>query len=632
MIATRSAPRRTGDYRSLTELSTVGIFRTDPDGMCRYVSRRWCEFTGLSSKEAKGIGWVQALHPDDRQRVIEEWMAAVRSRSTYQCEYRLCRSDGTVIWTLAQAVPEFDADGELRGYVGTLTDVSRQKKAEEDLRRSEQRYMALAECAGVGITHLALDGTTLYLNPAMQQMLELEPGEDVRRLRYEQFFTPESCLLIRRGLVSRSSGVRSNYEAQLVGRRGTRRTVVISGAPVLGPDGQVESAIGTVIDITARRQAEEAVAQARDDLEVRVRQRTAELERANRSLAQQVSERRKAETSLMQKASELEAVFRAFPDLYFRLSRDGRILGYYAGRAYDLYAPPEAFLGKRLSEVLPAEASRQFETALRELAETESLVSIEYALPKAEDDRWFEARLVPLLEDQVAVVVREISERHRAENALRDSERHHREAAEYNKRLVLEVDHRVRNNLAGLLSVVSLTRAKSSSVDTFADAIEGRLLAMSRVHDVLAATGWRRVELGELTRSLLDALKALSRHRATLEVNGPRVLLSPAQTLPLMMVVQEWFTNSCKYGALSVPAGRLRIAWELDCLSASIRFRWTEFGGPPIEAPVTPSLGTDLVESFATRELRGEFRPGYPPSGADHVLVIPIAGAQDGID
>lgn len=632
MIATRTAPRRTKNYRSLTELSTVGVFRTDADGLCRYVSRRWCEFTGLSAKEAKRGGWAATLHPDDRQRVFDEWTAAVGDRSTFHSEYRFRKADGTVIWALGQAVPEFDSHGELLGYVGTITDVSRQKKAEQDLRRSEQRYLALAECAGVGITHLALDGTTLYLNPAIREILEVGPAEDVRGLKYEQFFTPESCLLIRRGLMARANGVRSSYEAQLVGRRGTPRTVVISGAPVLGPDGKVESAIGTVIDVTARRQAEEALEHARDDLEVRVRQRTAELERANRSLAQQVSERRKAETSLMQKASELEAVFRAFPDLYFRLSRDGRILGYYAGRAYDLYAPPEQFLGKRMSEVLPADASRQFETALRELAKTESLVSIEYALPMAEGDRWFEARLVPLLEDQVAVVVREISERHRAEGALRDSERHHREAAEYNKRLVREVDHRVRNNLAGLLSVVTLTRAKSSSVNTFADAIEGRLLAMSRVHDVLAATGWRRVELGELTRSLLDALKALSRHRATIEVNGPRVLLSPAQTLPLMMVVQEWFTNSCKYGALSVPAGQLRVGWELDCLSGAIRFRWTELGGPRIEVPVTPSLGTDLVESFVTRELRGEFRPGYPPSGADHVLMIPVAGAQDDPD
>jgi two-component sensor histidine kinase len=463
----------------------------------------------------------------------------------------------------------------------------------------------------------------------MQEMLELEPGEDVRNLRYERFFTPESCLLIRRGLVSRSNGVRSSYEAHLVGRRGTRRTVVISGSPVLGPDGKVESAIGTVIDITARRQAEEALEQARDDLEVRVRQRTTELERANRSLAQQVSERRKAETGFMQKASELEAVFRAFPDLYFRLSRDGRILGYYAGRAYDLYAAPEQFLGKRMSEVLPAEAGRQFDTALRQLAETESLVSVEYSLPMPDGDRWFEARLVPLLEDQVAVVVREISQRRRAEDALRESERHHREAAEYNKRLVLEVDHRVRNNLAGLLSVVTLTRANARSVDAFADSIEGRLLAMSRVHDVLAATGWRQVELGELTRSLLDALKALSRHRATLQVKGPRVLLSPNQTLPLMMVVQEWFTNGCKYGALSVADGELRVGWEVDERAGSIQFRWTECGGPPIRVPVVPSLGTELVKSFVTRELHGEFRPSYFPAGADHVLIFPAAGADD---
>ena len=627
MTATRTARRPATDYRSLAELSTVGLFRIDASGSCCYVSRQWRLFTGLTLQDAKVGKWGEALHPEDRQRVMDEWNAAVRERATFHSEYRFRRADGAIIWALSQAAPDIGPHGEFRGYVGTVTDVTRQKNAEEELRRSEQRYLALAECAGVGITHLALEGTTLYLNPAMREMLELEVGEDVRRLRYEEFFTPESCLLIRHGLVSRSDGVRSSYEARLVGRRGTPRIVVISGSPVMGSDGRVESAIGTVIDITARRRAEEAVEHARDDLEVRVRQRTAELERANQSLAQQVAERRKAELSLMQKASELEAVFRAFPDLYFRLSREGRILGYYAGRAYDLYVPAEHFLGKLMSEVLPPKAAREFQSALRELADTESLVSVEYSLPMPDGNRWFEARLVPLMEDQVAVVVREISQRRRAEDALRESERHHREAAEYNKRLVLEVDHRVRNNLAGLLSVVALTRANARSVDAFADAIHGRLLAMSRVHDVLAANGWRQVELGELTRSLLDALKALSRHRARLEVNGARVMLNPAQTLPLMMVVQEWFTNSCKYGALSVPDGTLRVGWDTNNPGGAVRFRWTESGGPPIAAPVVPSLGTELVNSFVTRELRGEFRPSYPPRGADHVLIFRTVAA-----
>ena len=198
----------------------------------------------------------------------------------------------------------------------------------------------------------------------------------------------------------------------------------------------------------------------------------------------------------MQKASELEAVFRAFPDLYFRLSREGTILGYYAGRAYDSYAAPEQFMGKRMPDVLPADAAATLQSAIEKVTQSDSLVSVEYKLPMPEGERWFEARLVPLMEDQVAVVIREISQSKWAEAALRQSERHHRQAAEYNKRLVLEVDHRVENNLAGLLSLVNLTRGGARSVDAFADAIEGRLLAMSRVHDVLAATGWRRGRSG----------------------------------------------------------------------------------------------------------------------------------------
>src|SRR5690348_14026415 len=165
MVATRSAPRRSTRYRSLTEMSAVGTFQTDAQGKCLYVSRRWCEFTGVSRAEARADGWARILHPEDRARVYGEWIAAVRDGTTFQSEYRLLARDGRVTWVLGQALPEVGRDGIVRGYIGSITDITRQKKAEDALRRSEQRYQALADCAGVGISHLGLDGSTIYLNP-----------------------------------------------------------------------------------------------------------------------------------------------------------------------------------------------------------------------------------------------------------------------------------------------------------------------------------------------------------------------------------------------------------------------------------------------------------------------------------
>jgi two-component sensor histidine kinase len=195
---------------------------------------------------------------------------------------------------------------------------------------------------------------------------------------------------------------------------------------------------------------------------------------------------------------------------------------------------------------------------------------------------------------------------------------------------VLEVDHRVRNNLAGLLSLVTAMRSTTRDVNSFAGAIEGRLLAMVHVHQLLADTGWRAVDLRTLVRTLLKAVEQIAPHAIPVDVDGPPVAASPRQALPLSMILLEWFTNSGKYGAHSQPGGRLRVTWERlagngDGKGDRVRVRWRETGGPMVREQAPPgSLGTELVKGFATLELRGRFEPHYPPEGADYLLEFPV--------
>jgi two-component sensor histidine kinase len=92
------------------------------------------------------------------------------------------------------------------------------------------------------------------------------------------------------------------------------------------------------------------------------------------------------------------------------------------------------------------------------------------------------------------------------------------------------------------------------------------------------------------------------------------------------MILFEWFTNSCKYGAHSRPAGRLLIEWDVEGEGAGrrVRLRWQESGVPAMNRPATPGLGSRLVRQFAATELRGRSEMRFPPTGADHLLEFPL--------
>jgi diguanylate cyclase (GGDEF)-like protein/PAS domain S-box-containing protein len=137
--------------------------------------------------------------------------------------------------------------------------VRRAGRAEQRLREAERRHSALVEDNGVGIWQVTPTGRTIYLNAAMCELLEIDDRAEMVGLSYHPFFTAESIATIQRERAARDAGKVSSYEVELLGRRGGRRHLMMSGAPVFGEDGALQSVIGTCLDITSRRQAEDAL-------------------------------------------------------------------------------------------------------------------------------------------------------------------------------------------------------------------------------------------------------------------------------------------------------------------------------------------------------------------------------------
>ncbi len=133
-------------FETLARISPVGIFQTDAAGLCLFVNDRWREIAGLRAAEAAGEGWARSLHPEDRARVFQEWNACVREERPFRSEYRFQRPDGAVTWVLGQAEAKRSGNGEVVGYFGTLTDITRSKENEAALQRTNRALKVVSEC------------------------------------------------------------------------------------------------------------------------------------------------------------------------------------------------------------------------------------------------------------------------------------------------------------------------------------------------------------------------------------------------------------------------------------------------------------------------------------------------------
>ncbi|MCP4632050.1 MAG: PAS domain S-box protein, partial [candidate division Zixibacteria bacterium] len=143
---------------------------------------------------------------------------------------------------------------------------------------------------------------------------------------------------------------------------------------------------------------------------------------------------------LLQANSDMMAVFQAFSDIFFRLNSEGKIIDFRAGHTADLFLEPEKLIGKRIIDIPDEDVGNIFQEAILQVQETKSIVRIEYSVKIKKEEHYYEARLIPLLENQIIVIIREITKRKSAELALQESEKRFRDIAENMADWIWEVD------------------------------------------------------------------------------------------------------------------------------------------------------------------------------------------------
>jgi two-component sensor histidine kinase/DNA-binding response OmpR family regulator len=190
-----------------------------------------------------------------------------------------------------------------------------------------------------------------------------------------------------------------------------------------------------------------------------------------------------------------------------------------------------------------------------------------------------------------------------------------KEAEERQNLLAREVDHRARNALAVIQSIIRLTRAKS--VDEYVAAIEGRIKALARAHTLLSDSRWNGADLATLVGEELAPYRTGDK----VIIGGPDISLEPSTAQGLALALHELATNAAKHGALSSETGRIGLAWQLR--PDALVLNWTESGGPPIAPPVTKSFGLRVIRASIEQQLEGETAFDWNPKGLRCNLSIP---------
>ncbi len=187
--------------------------------------------------------------------------------------------------------------------------------------------------------------------------------------------------------------------------------------------------------------------------------------------------------------------------------------------------------------------------------------------------------------------------------------------------LTRELNHRVKNTLANVLSIVALTRRRATTLEEFADGLDGRIRALSATHDLLTNSEWGTTPIRDVVET--EIAPYARAEETVVEIDGPLVELAPNDALSLGLAMHELATNAAKYGALSVAGGRLSVTWSL-VRDDMAQIEWVESGGPQVPATRKRGFGTDLVEKIVAHELKHPVNLRFEPGGVECTLSVPV--------
>lgn len=535
---------------------------------------------GLAKPGAPIRAWdaaVADVHPDDREAFLENVRQALAAPAqSYRSEYRIVRTSGEVRWIEAWGRVEPGGPDGMPRLTGISMDVTERKQAALAVESSEERLRLASEAAGFGTYHY--DGTSGENSWSRQAKViaGIPPDEPATIERGLDHVHPDDRARVENAMATAladGGSVEFEDEYRLIRADGTIRWVRVKGRTFRDQRGRTLRAAGTIVDITDRRSADQALVES---------------ERRFRELAD------------------------SMPQIVWTADAGGRLT--YVNRQSRAYRAVRNSRGHWRANIHPDDFARTRELWHHAL-EAGSAYECEQRVQRADGSyRWQLSRARPVAYDSGVVWYGTATD-------IQDM----KEREERIRLLMREVNHRAKNLLAVVLSIAKQTAREGNPAD-FVTRLAERVSGLAASQDLLVKSEWRGVELVDLVRAQLAHYENLIGSRISVE--GPSVVVTANAAQVVGMALHELATNAAKHGALSNDAGRISLIWQIDREHADevavLVFRWAERGGPPVAPPERMGFGQTVLVRTVEHALSGRVALSYAETGFAWELTAPL--------
>jgi PAS domain S-box-containing protein len=563
----------------LWDLLPAAVYVCDSDGILRRFNRRAAELWGRTPQPGEpterfcGSYRIYRLdggpvpHAECAMNDVLRTGVPVRD-----LEIVFERPDSSRMVALVNIAAIKDGVGNIIGAINCFLDITERKRAEAALRENERQSRMLLDVLPAALYMTDADGKVTYYNKAAVELAGREPelGSDEWCITWKLYW-PDGTLLPH-AKCPMAAALKENrpirgLEAVAERPDGTRVPIVPYPTPLYDASGSLVGAVNMVIDISDRKRAEDI-------------------------------------------ALRLALIVESSDDAIYSQDLNGIITSWNKGaeRLYGYMA--EEIIGVSIKVLIPPAQQNEEDTILERLGRDERIQNYE-TIRQRKGGGFVDISLTvsPIRGGQgqiigVSKIARDITERKRSERQITI--------------LAREAEHRTKNILATVQATVHLTQ--SNTPDGLKKAIAGRIQALANAHSLFAQSRWTGADLRSLVTQELMPYRLDGVERAL--IDGPSIMLETTTAQTIAVALHELATNAAKYGALSVPAGRIHVAWS-RAADGELTLHWAEVGGPSVKPPTRQGFGTRVMNGMIRGQLKGEMRLDWRPDGLMCEIVLP---------